>query len=184
MAQLMLLFRIGSERYALETKHIIEIIHRVELSRGHGLNPAIAGQFNYHRQIVQVLDLSLLLANRPSRPILGTRIVLMERSGADGSCQPIGLLVEHVTETLEGSQFEHASTSQGNPQLKGLLQDQLQVTGIAKTLLHQGEIVQCLQPEKLLAQLGSDLSPAATQATDTFKAFESPAHLNTVTTLG
>lgn len=43
MAQLMLLFWVGAERYALETTSVVEVIHRVELSKAHEVKGAGVG---------------------------------------------------------------------------------------------------------------------------------------------
>ncbi|MEL6553299.1 MAG: chemotaxis protein CheW [Cyanobacteria bacterium J06621_11] len=53
MTQLMLLFRVGAERYAVDTTSVVEIIPRVELSAVPGLSDSdekaiVAGRFNYH----------------------------------------------------------------------------------------------------------------------------------------
>ena len=108
MAQLMLLFRVGAERYALETTSVVKIIHRVELSKIHDVMEASAhfamsGRFNYHGQTVPVLDLTQLLGGGPTRPALGTRIVLVRLAlSGRGSKQQhlLGLLVEQATEIL------------------------------------------------------------------------------------
>lgn len=156
----MLLFHVGAESYALETHSIIEIIHRVELSQVYGMPAAIAGRFNYHGQIVPVLDLSQLLGGRPSRPALGTRIIVVQSQLAEPIAENdraakqtvFGLLAEQVAETIEISQqaldaektdgYRHSHAGQAY---------------FGKALLHQQKMVQCLHTEKLLDELHHSL---------------------------
>lgn len=149
MAQLMLLFRVGAERYALETASIVEVIHRAELSKAHKAEGAserivMAGRFNYHGQIIPVLDLNQLLGGGPSRPALGTRIVLVRLAvSKDWSGQHqrlLGLLVEQVTETLEGSQFECIAADADS-----------HLPYLGETLLYQQEMIQSVRPDQLLS---------------------------------
>ncbi|WP_204105292.1 MULTISPECIES: chemotaxis protein CheW [Spirulina sp. CCY15215] len=75
---LMLLFRVGKERYALDTTLVVEVIPKVDLIKYHGTQPAIAGRFNYQGRIVPVLDLSQFLAGEPCPAVLSTRIVIVD----------------------------------------------------------------------------------------------------------
>lgn len=156
MAQLMLLFHVGLENYALETHSVVKIIHRVELNKIHGMPATMAGRFNYHGQIVPVLDMSQLLGGRPSRPALGTRIVLVQSAvtaqghppiespvDAPADVQLFGLLVEQVTETLEGHQFTQADEGDRSTRYPYF----------GKTLLYQQQMIQCLCTDKLSAEL-------------------------------
>ena len=146
MSQLMLLFRVGSERYALATKWVVEIIHRVELSNLHGAKSTIAGRFNYHGQLVPVLDLSQILGGSASQPKLGTRIILVKLERAEQTPQLMGLLVEQVSEILEDSQFDHIFEDTNN----------FQHAYLGKTLVYQQELIQCLRTNELFAELASD----------------------------
>lgn len=184
MTQLRLLCRIGTERYALETTNILEIVHRVELSQGQGFPQTVTGQFNYHGQIVPVMDLSQLLCDRPSRPALGTRIILMERSDSDGYRQILGLLVENVTETLEHNQFEYASKGQHAACLRQAEQNDRRLAYTRETLLYQNEIVQCINSESLWASLNSDITSALSPTPELSTASAPPTRLNTSTTVG
>lgn len=177
MAHLLLLFHVGLDNYALETHSVVEIIHRVELSKVHGMPAAMAGRFNYHGQIVPVLDMSQLLGGRPSRPALGTRIVLVRpklakqgqrpiessiefpvKSPADSSAESsieaglFGLLVEQVTETLETHRFTQADEGDRNAEH----------TYFGQTLLYQQQIIQCLRTDQLFTELGYNALSGAT----------------------
>lgn len=182
MTQLMLIFRLGSERYALTTSSIVEIIPRVALSRVHdakavavssaalsGVSSAsspMAGRFNYHGQVVPVLDLSQILRGTPSRPALGTRIILVALSknlnapdlnapvlnAPDLNAQHLnaqhlmGFLVEQVTETLEGSEFSPAVEDH----------DVSRPGYLSKTLMYQQSIIQCVCLDQLVRTLTED----------------------------
>lgn len=165
MTQLMLIFRLGSERYALATSSIVEIIPRVALSRVHdakaaavssAVSSSMAGRFNYHGQVVPVLDLSQILRGTPSRPALGTRIIVValskEKKSKDLNVQHLntqhlmGFLVEQVTETLEGREFSPAVENH----------DVSRPVYLSKTLMYQQEIIQCICLDQLVCTLTKD----------------------------
>ncbi|MEM6453041.1 MAG: chemotaxis protein CheW [Cyanobacteria bacterium P01_D01_bin.105] len=139
----MLLLRAGSERYGLGTKCIVEIIHRVELRQSHQVPSTVAGRFNYHGQMVPVIDLSQLLGGSASRPALGTRIILVKLAGSGERPQLLGLLAEQVTETLEAKQLTSVAES-----IKSTRHSYLE-----KHLLYQQESIQCLNIDKLFAEM-------------------------------
>lgn len=157
MAQLMLLLRVGSERYALATRWVVEIIHRVELSKVNDLSTKIAGRFNYHGQIVPVIDLSQLLGGGVSRPTLGTRIIVVKLECAEQTPRLMGLLVEQVTETLEDSQFDHVIEND----------DSIQHSYFGKTLVYQQDLIQCLRTNELFAEVASEEHLCLTETTGT-----------------
>ncbi|MBM0745596.1 chemotaxis protein CheW (plasmid) [Phormidium sp. CLA17] len=130
---LMLLFCLENERYALESKQIVEIVPLVEIKKLPHAPDYISGVFNYRGQIVPILDLCQLIQGRPCHTHLSTRIILVnyfhtltpEKATAETAAtnlllesqnraevtskQPVsilGLMAEQVVETLNKPEAE------------------------------------------------------------------------------
>ncbi|NEQ52988.1 MAG: chemotaxis protein CheW [Leptolyngbya sp. SIO3F4] len=140
MANLLLLFRVGKERYAIKAQSVVEVIPRVNLNKIHQSPPNIAGQFNYQGQIVPVLDLSKLLGGKECRAVLSTRIVLVDLAQSDNAKKLLGLMVEQVTDTLK---YDQTTPVQDSVSVS-------QATYLGEKLLYQEELIQCLHIEQLL----------------------------------
>ena len=98
---LLLILEAGTQRFGLAASRIVEVIPAPVLRPMPGLPAFIAGAFNYHGRVVPVIDLSSLLTGQPSRPLLSTRIVMLNFQPSQGG-EPLllGLLAEHATELL------------------------------------------------------------------------------------
>jgi chemotaxis-related protein WspB len=92
-----LVFHLGAERYALSTKHVVEILPRVEVRRIPQTAPGIGGVFNYRGTLVPLIDLNELVLGQPARPWLSSRIILV-RDTKEGHL--LGILVERATDTV------------------------------------------------------------------------------------
>jgi chemotaxis-related protein WspB len=97
---LFLLFQIRSERYCLEVSRVVEVVPLVLFKSIPHAPPYVSGLFNYRGTVVPVIDLSALLYDRPCKPLLSTRIILVDYRGQDGEHHILGILAEHVTETI------------------------------------------------------------------------------------
>ena len=97
---LFLVFEIDNERYCLEVSRIIEITPIVLFRELPHAPEYIAGVFNYRGVVVPVVDLSVLIAGRPSRPLFSTRIILVDYVSVDSTHHIVGLLTEKATETI------------------------------------------------------------------------------------
>ncbi|MEM9006411.1 MAG: chemotaxis protein CheW [Cyanobacteria bacterium P01_F01_bin.86] len=139
---LMLLFRIGDSRYALDTKSVVEVIPKVELTKIHGTSSIIAGLFNYQGHIVPVINLSQILGDISQQATLSTRIILINQNQNGGSPQLLGLLAEQVTETLDSTQVTYTAENT-------LLHKSSYLDGI---LLQQQEMIQYLKVDHLLSR--------------------------------
>ena len=140
MTNLLLLFRIGNERYAIPAVSVLEVIPKVHLQKIQQPPPNIVGQFNYQGQIVPVLDLSQLLGGMASRNVLSTRIVLVNLALTKGQKKLLGLMVEQVTDTLMRDQTQ--------PIEKGVTLSRADYLG--EKLLYENSVIQCLQIQHLL----------------------------------
>jgi chemotaxis-related protein WspB len=97
---LLLLFEVGLNRYGLVASQIVEVVPLVALKPVPHTPPFIAGLFNYRGKVVPVVDLSSLLGPGPARPLLSTRILLVEDRAPSGESRLLGLMAEHATETI------------------------------------------------------------------------------------
>jgi chemotaxis-related protein WspB len=97
---LFLLFQLGKDRYAIEAHQVIEILHLVNLKEIPRAAAGVAGVFDYHGASVPLIDLAELALGRPSRQWMSTRVILVKYGGEPGETHVLGLLAEHVTETL------------------------------------------------------------------------------------
>lgn len=112
---LMVIFRIGTTRYALESQKITEIVPLVMLNPIPQAPEAVAGVFNYRGQVVPVIDLGQLLGHQPCATHSSTRIILVNAEkdaskDSDASSQVVGLIAEQVTETLRASTLKQVDS--------------------------------------------------------------------------
>jgi chemotaxis-related protein WspB len=97
---LLLLFEVGRNRYGLEASAIVEVLPLVAMQSIPHAPPFISGLFNYRGKVVPIVDLRALFGEGLARPLMSTRIVLVEDRAASGEARLLGLLAEHVTETI------------------------------------------------------------------------------------
>jgi chemotaxis-related protein WspB len=103
---LFLLFQIGKERYCLEVSRVVEVVPMVLFKSIPHAPLYVSGLFNYRGTLVPVIDLSALLYDDPCKPLLSTRIILVDYANAGGEHHTLGLLAEHVTETISCKEEE------------------------------------------------------------------------------
>ncbi|MDJ0581112.1 chemotaxis protein CheW [Crocosphaera sp.] len=106
---LLLLFHLGDERYAIDSKKVVEIIPQVLLRKLYQAPKYVAGVFNYRSKIVPAIDLCYLIGEYPCRHCLSTRIIIVNYPMADGTSRYLGLMAERVTDTLYKSENEWRS---------------------------------------------------------------------------
>jgi chemotaxis-related protein WspB len=104
---LLLLFQLGQDRYAVDTRHVAEVLPLVQILPMPRLPAAVAGVFNYHGSPVPAIDLSQMLLERPAVRRFNTRIVIVHYPDESGESHLLGLIAERVTETVrrDPSQF-------------------------------------------------------------------------------
>lgn len=137
---MLLLFQMGENLYGIDTVNVIEIVPMIMLRK---LQPApdyLAGVFNYHGSIVPVIDLCRLIQGRDCQIRYSTRIVLVNYriaaepgSNEQQTQRQLGLMAEHVTETLKLSdeQIRSAERIHNSPYLGELFID---VRGMIQTV--------------------------------------------------
>ncbi|PNB50559.1 chemotaxis protein CheW [Pseudomonas sp. GW456-12-10-14-LB2] len=98
---LFLLFRIGSERYALRATEVAEVLPRLPLKPIARAPHWVAGVFAYRGTVVPVIDLSALTFGHPAQARTSTRLVLVHYRADDSQpSQWLGLILEQATDTL------------------------------------------------------------------------------------
>jgi len=74
---LFILFKMGDERYALDSLQIAAVVPAVGVKEIPLAPAGVAGIIDYHGAPVPLIDLSQLALGRPARQRLGTRIILV-----------------------------------------------------------------------------------------------------------
>ncbi|UQN13448.1 chemotaxis protein CheW [Methylococcus capsulatus] len=92
-------FQIGGEHYALPAADVFTVT-QVPRLRPLPQAPAwVAGVFRYRGAVLPAVDLTLLIAGRPSRRLLSTRLLLVGHARGREVGPALGLLAERVTGT-------------------------------------------------------------------------------------
>lgn len=108
---LMLLFYVGSERYAIECSSVVEVVRLISLRKPKQAPPSVAGLFKYRNLIVPVIDLCQLILGAPCKMHLSTRIILVHYQGSGQEAAPIlGVMAERVTETIDRQDTEFVNS--------------------------------------------------------------------------
>jgi chemotaxis-related protein WspB len=98
---LFLVFRIGSERFALQAIEVAEVLPRVPLKPIPHVPDWVAGVFAYRGAVIPVIDLSALTFGTPAQARTSTRLVLVHyRQDESAEAQLLGLILEQATDTL------------------------------------------------------------------------------------
>jgi chemotaxis-related protein WspB len=144
---LFLLFRLGADRYALDTAGVAEVLPLVNLTQIPQAPAGVAGMFNYHGAPVPAVDLSALTMGRPAERRISTRIILVHYPDSTGRSRLLGLIAERATETSrrEPTDFvESGIANDGAPYLgpvasdaDGLLQ-WIQLDGLLPASVREG----------------------------------------------
>jgi chemotaxis-related protein WspB len=98
---LFLVFRIGSERYALQATEVVEVLPRLPLKPIAHAPHWVAGVFAYRGAVVPVIDLSALTFGTTAQARTSTRLVLVHyRPNEYEPAKSLGLILEQATDTL------------------------------------------------------------------------------------
>lgn len=130
---MLLLFHIGENLYGIDTVNVVEIVPMMLLRKVQPAPDYLAGVFNYHGSIVPVIDFCRLIQGRDCQICYSTRVILVNCAIAAGSIsnaqqtqRQLGLMAEHVTETLKLSneQIQSAERISNSPYLGELFIDE------------------------------------------------------------
>jgi len=97
---LLLTFQADNRHYAINARHVLEVIPIVEIRKLPGTPDYVRGVLNYRGKLVPVVDITLMLSGRASAEHLSSRIILAKYPEADESENVLGLLAEHATGTV------------------------------------------------------------------------------------
>ena len=92
---------IDDKSYAIDSSSIVEIIPLVQLHAANQENSAIAGEMNYHGNILPVIDLCMLLSNRTHQKKFSTRILIVQLE-----TRMAGLIAERLTDLTPAEEKE------------------------------------------------------------------------------
>jgi chemotaxis-related protein WspB len=93
---LLLVFHVADEPYAVEATRVVEVVPRLDLRPLPHAPEGLAGLLRYRGGMVPVIDLGILLGNRPCPPLLSTRIILVDEQSPARRQPVLGLIAEQV----------------------------------------------------------------------------------------
>ncbi len=97
---LFLCFQLGTERYVVDTKQIIEVLPLVTLRVSPHAPRGVAGAFVYRGGVAPVLDFGEMARGQPCARRFSTRILMLDYP-IGGVRRPLGIIVERATGTME-----------------------------------------------------------------------------------
>ena len=100
---LFLVFEIDGDRFALAASTIVQVLPFVRVSTLPGAPEGIAGAVIYDGAAVPVVDLTRVLAGRPSEARFDTRMILVNYTDRRGDRRRLALLAERATTTIRRS---------------------------------------------------------------------------------
>ena len=137
---LLLTFQAGGQTYGIDARNVIQVAPYPACTPLPHAPACIAGLAIWRGQTLPVIDLSALLDGTPARPLLSTRLLIVDYPCAEGGSQPLGLLVEKAVETIKQEE------TRCEPQ-KVAIPEAPYLNGTAE---HDGRLIQRLAVEELL----------------------------------
>jgi chemotaxis-related protein WspB len=112
---LFLQFEMGPDRYVLAASAVREVLPLVDVRPVPHAPAGVAGVVNCRGSLVPVIDLSLLVLGQPARRCLSTRMILVDYPDGRGGRQPLALIAERATRTIERKPEAFAHCGITNP---------------------------------------------------------------------
>lgn len=140
-------FKINDDRYVIEARDIIEVVPYANLKRIPKAPPYIAGLLNYRGDTVPVIDICFLMGGKLCEPKLSSRIALVNFKNDEGKTVCIGLLIEHLTETVRFNESDFTDsgvTLRDNPYLGKVVMDDnciVQMVNIRKVIPEEARVM-------------------------------------------
>lgn len=94
---LLLVFTAGTDRYGVDASQILEIGPFVGLRQVRAAPPGFLGWCNFRGKVTPVIDLTWRLSGQACRPLLGTRLLLVEIPLDSGTPRPVLMAAEGIT---------------------------------------------------------------------------------------
>lgn len=98
---LLLSFYIGTEKYTILAKDIVEVLPLTKLKKIPKAPAFIAGLLDYRGTPSPIIDLCALIENRSCNKVLSSRIIMINYIDANKQSHVIGIISEKVTETFD-----------------------------------------------------------------------------------
>jgi chemotaxis-related protein WspB len=95
---MLLVFHVAGQPYAVEATRVVEVVPRLDLRPLPHAPEGLVGLFRYSGRMIPVIDLGIVLGDRPSPPFLSTRIVLVDDQTPARSQPALGLIAEQVSD--------------------------------------------------------------------------------------
>jgi chemotaxis-related protein WspB len=128
-----------ANRYAIDSRHVSEVLPRLGLERLSGSPPWLAGLLVYRGAATPVVDLTQLTEGRPCPNRLSSRIIVL-RTELEGLPRRIGVLAERVgLRELSGDLAEVGDETAGE-------------THLGKVFLDEQGVFQLIDIERLVSQ--------------------------------
>lgn len=137
---LLITFQAGDQTFGLDARNVIQVAPCPTCTPMPHAPAYVAGLVTWRGRTVPVIDISVLLQGTPARPLLSTRLLIIDYLSPSGRSQPLGLLVEKAVETVVRDE------KRSEPQ-KVTIPDAPYLDG---TVEHNGRLVQELAVEELL----------------------------------
>lgn len=153
------IFHIGKERFAIDTRSIVEVIPGIAARPVPAAHQALVGVIDYRGDVVPVLDLCRLFGRgdcpvRMSNRILMCDIAANVPEAAEAERDLLGILAEDVTRVAVLD--PDAPGSHPGPETPG-------VGGLGRILREGGELLQLVEVGELIAKDVLDTLRRATQ---------------------
>jgi chemotaxis-related protein WspB len=139
---LLLTYRAGGSLYAVEGRHVVEVVPRVGLRPIPHAPRYVLGLLSYRGQVVPVVDFGEVVGAGPSSEALSTRIVLTEFAAAAGERRRLGIVAEGVCEVVRGETAQAV--------LPGMRMEGAPYLG--PVLRIDDRLVQIIRPEDVLSE--------------------------------
>ena len=113
---LYIVFHIGAERYALESRSVVEVVPRVPLRALPKTPEYVLGILTYRGALAPVLDLCRLIGGNFARSWMSSRMMMVNYRPASGGEFLLGLVAEMITDTFDARQQAPVSAGIAAPQ--------------------------------------------------------------------
>jgi chemotaxis-related protein WspB len=137
---LLLTFQAGAQTYGIDVRNVIQLAPYPACTPLPHAPAYIAGLATWRGQTLPVIDLSALLDGTPARPLLSTRLLIVDYPCPKGGTRPLGLLAGKAVETIKQEE------ALCEPQ-KVAIPEAPYLNGTAE---HDGRLIQRLAVEELL----------------------------------
>jgi purine-binding chemotaxis protein CheW len=122
---LVVVFRIGGQRYALPVENVGEVVRIPALLAVAGAPPNVCGVLNLRGRHIPVLDARALVGEAPDYTLASQIVIVDERARDGGGAPRLGLLVDKVrgVQTFDAAQVEALGVELAAPFLRSILSD-------------------------------------------------------------